>query len=137
MDYGKILVNDTPVELKKIIPGATALEVRIRMPDAVLLAGVAPGSLTSALPDSSTENIQDSLRRIPGVTKVDEVSSESSSSEAEADTVLFRLYAENTAGLVTGVSQALAEAGAEVRDLHLKTPSLEDVFIYLTGRNLR
>jgi ABC-2 type transport system ATP-binding protein len=137
MDYGKILVNDTPVELKKIIPGATALEVRIRMPDAVLLAGVAPGSLTAALPDSSTENIQESLRRIPGVTKVDEVSSESSSSEAEADTVLFRLYAENTAGLVTGVSQALAEAAAEVRDLHLKTPSLEDVFIYLTGRNLR
>jgi len=135
MDHGKILVNDTPVELKKIIPGATALEVRIHMPDAVLLAGAAPGSLTSALPGSSIGDIRESLRRVPGVTKVDEVPSESSS-EAEAGTVLFRLYAENTAGLVTGVSQVLAEAGAEVRDLHLKTPSLEDVFIYLTGRNL-
>jgi ABC-2 type transport system ATP-binding protein len=56
---------------------------------------------------------------------------------AEEGTVLFRLYAEDTAGLITGVSQVLAEAGAEVRDLHLKKPSLEDVFIYLTGRNLR
>jgi hypothetical protein len=57
--------------------------------------------------------------------------------ESEMGTVLFRLYSDNTAGLVTGVSQVLAEAGAEVRDLHLKKPSLEDVFIYLTGRNLR
>jgi ABC-2 type transport system ATP-binding protein len=187
MDHGKILVNDTPIELKKIIPGASALEVRIRMPDAVLLAGAAAG-FTSALPGSTIGNIRESLRRVPGVTKVDEVPSEpgapptqigsaaisgqpatgkpaskssrgrgsswgggawaggawngsgnasASSPEAEPGTVLFRLYAENTAGLVTGVSQVLAEAGAEVRDLHLKTPSLEDVFIYLTGRNLR
>ena len=28
MDHGKILVNDTPAELKKLIPGGTALEVR-------------------------------------------------------------------------------------------------------------
>ena len=55
----------------------------------------------------------------------------------EAGTALFRLYAEDTAGVITGVSQVLTEAGAEVRDLHLKKPSLEDVFIYLTGRKLR
>jgi ABC-2 type transport system ATP-binding protein len=188
MDHGKILVNDTPVELKKIIPGATALEVRIRIPDAVLLAAPS-GGLPSSLPGSSIAKIRESLGRIPGVTRVDEVTSNppappfqagstaagqstagkptgktsrgrgrgsswgggawggggwngnastsSSEDSAEAGTVLFRLYAENTAGLVTGVSQVLAEAGAEVRDLHLKTPSLEDVFIYLTGRNLR
>jgi ABC-2 type transport system ATP-binding protein len=189
MDHGKILVNDTPVELKKIIPGATALEVRIRIPDAVLLAGATPES--APMPGSSVASIRESLERIPGVTKVDEVTSttvgppipngsaaagqsatekpagksgrgkdrggswgggswgggawnggsggngSTPSSGDEAGTVLFRLYAENTAGLVTGVSQVLAEAGAEVRDLHLKTPSLEDVFIYLTGRNLR
>ena len=28
MDHGKILVNDTPAELKKLIPGGTVLEVR-------------------------------------------------------------------------------------------------------------
>jgi ABC-2 type transport system ATP-binding protein len=33
MDYGKILVNDTSVELKKMIPGGNALEVRVRVPD--------------------------------------------------------------------------------------------------------
>jgi ABC-2 type transport system ATP-binding protein len=189
MDHGKILVNDTPVELKKIIPGATALEVRIRISDAVLLAGAPSGGSPSPLPGSSIADIRESLGRIPGVTRVDEVTSNtpapqfqagstaagqstagkpagrtsrgrgrggswgggawgggawngnasasSSDDGAEAGTVLFRLYAENTAGLATGVSQVLAEASAEVRDLHLKTPSLEDVFIYLTGRNLR
>jgi ABC-2 type transport system ATP-binding protein len=136
MDHGKILVNNTPVELKKIIPGATALEVQIRIPDAVLVAGAASGGLPSPQANSSIATIRQSLERIPGVTRVDEVTA-SSEDGAEAGTILFRLYAENTAGLVTGVSQVLAEAGAEVRDLHLKTPSLEDVFIYLTGRNLR
>jgi ABC-2 type transport system ATP-binding protein len=29
------------------------------------------------------------------------------------------------------------EANVELRDLHIARPSLEDVFIYLTGRNLR
>jgi ABC-2 type transport system ATP-binding protein len=136
MDHGKILVNNTPVELKKIIPGATALEVQIRIPDAVLVAGAASGGLPSPQANSSIATIRQSLESIPGVTRVDEVTA-SSEDGAEAGTILFRLYAENTAGLVTGVSQVLAEAGAEVRDLHLKTPSLEDVFIYLTGRNLR
>src|SRR5579862_9688258 len=33
MDYGKILVNDTSAELKKMIPGGNALEIRVRVPD--------------------------------------------------------------------------------------------------------
>src|SRR5581483_5503356 len=32
MDHGKILVNDTPAQLKKMIPGGTALEVRAWAP---------------------------------------------------------------------------------------------------------
>src|SRR5271165_7051946 len=163
MDHGKILVNDTPVELKKIIPGATALEVRVRIPDQVA-SGASAGTVSSADEGYSIERIQEALRQIPGVTAVDVAKSDavmssapkapagsggeaaktddksaasrsrgrgnswnggggggaSSDDDAEAGTVLFRLYAENTAGLVTGVSQVMAEAGADVRDLHLK-----------------
>jgi ABC-2 type transport system ATP-binding protein len=190
MDHGKILVNDTPEALKKIIPGGTALEVRIRIPDTVA-AGEASGSASSpgSLSDGAgaTARIRAALREIPGVTEVAETdeardkspvskpptadvkragkpgrgrgrsgggswsgggggswsggswggASSDQANDVEQGTTLFRLYAEDTAGLVTGVSQILAEAGAEVRDLHLKKPSLEDVFIYLTGRNLR
>ncbi len=53
MDHGKILVNDTPAELKKLIPGGTALEVR-----AYAMDGAAP-------------RLADALAAIPGVTKVD------------------------------------------------------------------
>src|SRR5579885_1338120 len=202
MDHGKILVDDAPEELKKMIPGATALEVRVRIPEPV----AAGGSVAADGQRAATQRILTALRNVPGVTKVDEAQPAANSAaagawangagggatgnaggtpdgkttgnagekpagkqsrkrgggsqwaggggwgggawggfgggapaeeEAEEGTVLFRLYAENTAGLVIGVSQALAEVGAEVRDLHLKKPSLEDVFIYLTGRNLR
>ncbi|MGO8948909.1 MAG: ABC transporter ATP-binding protein [Ktedonobacterales bacterium] len=196
MDYGKILVNDTPAELKKIIPGANALEVRVRIPEAVSLGADGSRNVATAVEGEIVDRIREALRRIPGVAEVDVVNSEvtgplapagssgvtavsaeagksngkptkssrgrsqgsswggggggawggassnggnatAADEEAEAGTILFRLYAENTAGLITGVSEVLAEAGAEVRDLHLKKPSLEDVFIYLTGRNLR
>jgi ABC-2 type transport system ATP-binding protein len=50
---------------------------------------------------------------------------------------VFRLYAEDASGLVVGATQAILETGAELRDMHIARPSLEDVFIHLTGRNLR
>jgi ABC-2 type transport system ATP-binding protein len=186
MDHGKILVNDSPEALKKIIPGGTALEVRIRIPDAVAAGAPPSASLGDRIDQAdATARLRASLREIPGVTEVVEANevgdnslaakppteeakpagkpergrgrsggggggswsgggagswggaSSNQANDGEEGTILFRLYADDTAGLVTGVSQVLAEAGAEVRDLHLKKPSLEDVFIYLTGRNLR
>jgi len=47
MDHGKILVNDTSAELKKIIPGGNALELRIRVPEPVV------ASASDATSDSS------------------------------------------------------------------------------------
>jgi ABC-2 type transport system ATP-binding protein len=38
---------------------------------------------------------------------------------------------------VVEATRSVADSGAEIRDMHLAHPSLEDVFIYLTGRNLR
>ena len=35
MDHGKILVLDTPSELKKLIPGGTSLTLRVRIPELV------------------------------------------------------------------------------------------------------
>jgi ABC-2 type transport system ATP-binding protein len=51
--------------------------------------------------------------------------------------VTYRLYAESASSLVGSAAQAVLAAGAEVRDLHLKQATLEEVFIYLTGRHLR
>jgi hypothetical protein len=57
--------------------------------------------------------------------------------QAEDGTALFRVYAQDAGALVVPATQAILAAGAELRDLHVKRPSLEDVFIYLTGRQLR
>jgi ABC-2 type transport system ATP-binding protein len=131
MDHGKILVLDTPDELKKIIPGGTRLELRVRIPELVA-AGTGP------LPQESTTKTRllDTLRAMPGVVKIDEVAADDDQDSQQGIT-LFRLYAEDAVALVVQATQAAVEANVELRDLHIARPSLEDVFIYLTGRNLR
>ncbi|MGI9012806.1 MAG: ATP-binding cassette domain-containing protein [Phycisphaerales bacterium] len=44
---------------------------------------------------------------------------------------------DNVAANLPGLLQQLAERGYEVRDLSVQSPSLQDVFIHLTGRELR
>jgi ABC-2 type transport system ATP-binding protein len=129
MDKGRILVLDTAAELKKLVPGGTCLELRVHVPQHVS----AGGAHSEAQETSSVLTV---LRGIPGATKVEEVSPPEDEEGAQGIQV-FRLYAEDAGSLVIGATQAVMEAGAEIRDLHIARPSLEDVFIYLTGRNLR
>ncbi len=117
MDHGKILENDTPAQLKKLIPGGTSLEVR------AFAASVDPGVILAA------------LSALPGVTKVDPAIDPAA--EAEPGSCTFRVYAESANSLIGPAAQAILSLGAEVRDLSVKQPSLEEVFIFLTGRHLR
>jgi ABC-2 type transport system ATP-binding protein len=48
-----------------------------------------------------------------------------------------RVVAYGTEGVVTGVVTTLEEQGVSFRDLHTEEPSLEDVFLQLTGREMR
>jgi ABC-2 type transport system ATP-binding protein len=135
MDAGKILVDNTSSELKKLIPGGNSLELHVRIPE--------DGGATVRA------RVLDALRALPGVSKVDEVGQASNApsvvpaaapqqtTEDSLGVVTFCLYAEAAGSLVGPSAQAVLASGAEVRDLHVKRPSLEDVFIYLTGRQLR
>ena len=129
MDHGKILVLDTAPELKKLIPGGTHLELRVRIPELVSV-----GAASKEV--SSKTNLLEALRALPGAVKVEEIPAQAGE-EGQQGITLFRLYAEDAGALVVSATQAVSEAGLELRDLHLARPSLEDVFIYLTGRNLR
>lgn len=129
MDKGHILVLNTPEELKKIVPGGTCLELRVRVPELVSASAAHDGTLPQS-------RVLDTLRAIPGATKVEAVPIPEGE-EGPQDIHVFRLYSEDVGELVTGATQAITETGAELRDLHIARPSLEDVFIYLTGRNLR
>lgn len=139
MDHGRILVCDTPVELEKLIPGGGTLELRVQVP--VPNHVLAPVSRTEEQNYSSSNaanlsHFQRALEMLPGVTKVEEIRS---TGEVEQQTTLsvFRLYAEDTSALPSRVIQVTQEWNAELYDLHLARPSLEDVFIFLTGRKLR
>jgi ABC-2 type transport system ATP-binding protein len=116
MDHGKVLVNDTPAELKKLIPGGTVLEVR-------------------AVSDEDVRDLHGALQALPGVAKVEIASDDKNDSEPAA--MSFRLYGEAANELIGPAAQAVLASGAQVRDLSVKQPSLEEVFIFLTGRHLR
>jgi len=114
MDHGKALVNDTPHALKRLIPGGNALELDVQ-PDAAI-----------------RETLLHALQALPGVAKVEDCTEPES-----ADGFTYRVYAAETSKLVGPAVQAAIEAGASVRDVSTKNASLEEVFIYLTGRHLR
>jgi ABC-2 type transport system ATP-binding protein len=145
MDHGKILVNNASAELKKLIPGGNALEIRVFIPD--------------ALQSSAHQVLRSALEALPGVSKVEEMAAEAvpvmqaaapagpwavrgvpaaaGAPPDEPGIATYRLYAENAGSLTGAAAQAVLSSGAEVRDLHLKQATLEEVFIYLTGRHLR
>jgi len=50
---------------------------------------------------------------------------------------MLRLYAERGGDVAVKAAQIILNAGLELADLHLAQPSLEDVFIHLTGKGLR
>ncbi len=135
MDKGHILVLNTPEELKKIVPGGTRLEVRVR--ERGLVATKATNAVNTTGTDGQSEShLLKALRAIPGAHKVEAVPMPEGE-EGQQDIQVFRIYAEDANEMILGATQAVTQSGAELRDLRVARPSLEDVFIYLTGRNLR
>ena len=55
----------------------------------------------------------------------------------QPETLGFRVYGSSDAGALLHAAQAVIEEHAELLDLRFARPSLEDVFIYLTGEYLR
>ena len=121
MDHGKILVNDSPEALKKTLPGSSALELQA----------------FSAASDHAQVSlrISSSLRLLPGTIKVDTIEGENNSEEPGHYT--FKLFGDNVHLLIGAAAQAISEAGGEVRNVSVQKPSLEEVFLSLTGRHLR
>ena len=129
MDEGRILALDTPDGLKRLIPGGTMLELRLRVPEAV---GALRASEDGAI-DTQNERFRATLGSLPGVTKVEQLAL-----EGQRFRLAFRLYGSSDAGtLLANAAQTVIQEQGELLDLRFTRPSLEDVFIYLTGRNLR
>jgi len=107
MDKGKLLQMGTPAALKSEVPGGYLIELHVQSADGSV------GSLVSALP------------KLPGVVEV----------KTQNNTV--RVYADKAEGLLASAMRVAGDAGVVVTDAHVSEPSLENLFLHLTGRSLR
>ena len=121
MDHGKILVDDSPEKLKRTLPGSSALELQ---------TFTANGDHAAV-----NQRISSALSLLPGTVKVDTAAAGTSPDELGFYT--HKLFGDDVHSLIGSAAQVIAEAGAEVRNVSVKKPSLEEVFLSLTGRHLR
>jgi ABC-2 type transport system ATP-binding protein len=123
VDHGRMIAQGTPQELKASIPGGYLLRLRFGNPTPDLLqrlqalAGVrevrglnAGGALVNA-----AENAQKSAPNQEGVD----------------------IYADRGGSLIPEIANVAVSAGAELSDVHISEPSLENLFLHHTGRSLR
>ncbi|MFF8293755.1 ABC transporter ATP-binding protein [Streptomyces sp. NPDC016309] len=135
VDHGRLLALDTPQALMKSL-SSTALTLTVQpAPPAVPArptgAGEGPGSVSGGLVRV--------LEKIEAVERVETVRQEDTEEGDGAPApVRLRLYSDAPSGSVLpAVITALTEASCDIKDMSVGTASLEDVFIELTGRELR
>ncbi len=139
VDHGKLLALDTTAALTRGLPGSTTVSVSVN------LAG------------TDAEIVTKALLGIEGVERVEQIAVAAGppagmppgvpgapglpvavSARPAAPGGQFRLYTGQEAAVVLpAVLRVLGDTACEVTDLSIGTPSLEDVFIHLTGRELR
>jgi ABC-2 type transport system ATP-binding protein len=153
MDHGKLLALDTPDALTSIVPGESTLEIGIE-PDGAGPAGM-DGLVDGLRQLPGVERVEPVQRGgaggappgfppggfpgggPPGFVPGGGPGGPPGSPNGAAPRHL-RLYCEgDAASLVSPVVRTLGDRGANLVDLQLGRPSLEDVFIHLTGRGLR
>ncbi len=91
---------------------------------AVLKAQAPGGTLVELLLDGDAVEAARRVLAIPGITR------------AEAHGSAVRAYSDRGGEAIAALIQAVTDAGREVTNIHLTSPSLESLFISLTGRKL-
>jgi ABC-2 type transport system ATP-binding protein len=111
IDHGAILTIDTPAALKRSLPGGHILDVWVR----------------------SGTPVGPRLQPLPGVLRMETVASTGDEDGLER----LRLFVDTGNGLLDRVLLAVREGGGDLHHVSLTQPSLEDVYIHLTGKELR
>ncbi|HEX3459810.1 MAG TPA: ABC transporter ATP-binding protein [Acidimicrobiales bacterium] len=115
IDHGQLLALDAPAALVRDMAGERTLDCTVD-PGQAVDAGTVYRELVKLAAVDRVEPLED-----PG-----------------AAGWRYRVYVQGeTAPLLAVVVQAIGDAGASLTDVRLGEPTLEDVFIHLTGRSLR
>ena len=119
MDRGKLLALDTPEALMRGLAGSSTLELSVQA-----VNGDVPEPLVQA------------LGGLAGVEAVEALHDDMPDADAAERRV--RLYVSGEASqLIAPTATLLADRGFALKGVESGTPTLEDVFIHLTGRTLR
>jgi ABC-2 type transport system ATP-binding protein len=126
VDHGKLLALDAPEGLTRSLPGNAALTV------------------TVSTNGHDLRRIGDALSAVEQVERVEHLPGTSAPTPGDVpaappvSTAQFRLYTtELPTAVMPGLLDTLSGLHCGLQDLSIGTPSLEDVFIHLTGRELR
>jgi ABC-2 type transport system ATP-binding protein len=112
IDHGKILTSDTPEALKRSLPGGQILDLWIKTAD----------------------SFGPALAQINGVLRHEEIEVEL---EERDGLKRLRLFVEPRDGVLDDILHAVREKKGALHHVSLTTPSLEDLYIHLTGKELR
>jgi ABC-2 type transport system ATP-binding protein len=97
----------------------------LALDDPAALKAKAPGgTLIEFTFDAESGDLQQMAQGLPGVTRV------------EPNRHVLRVYAVRSADVIPPVIRAAEQAGRGIVDIHLTPPSLETLFVSLTGRKL-
>ena len=75
--------------------------------------------------DGNNDSFQSGLRSLPGVVEI------------KTDQDRVRVYADRVEGLLANAMRLASDENVMVTDAHVSEPSLENLFLHLTGRSLR
>lgn len=151
MDHGKLLALDTPAALTKSLPGSATLDLTVHFAetdaaDDVLKALSEVDNVEKAEqvamggPAGGTGGFPGGFGAFGGFSggAPDGPPGAGGPPLVETQDLRVRLYlTTDPAALLGPVSQLLAGRNARLTAVNLGEPSLEDVFIHLTGRDLR
>ena len=119
MDHGKLLALDTPEALMRGLPGSSTLELSVQ-----------------AQNDEVSDALVQAFDQFAGVERVETIHDDVA--DGDAAERRLRLYVSGEAApLIAPAATLLAERGIVLSGVELGAPTLEDVFIHLTGRTLR
>ncbi|WP_299038392.1 ABC transporter ATP-binding protein [uncultured Pseudokineococcus sp.] len=125
VDHGELLALDTPAALVAEHSSGGSIEVVVTPPDG------ARRPRGSEEADDVGTAVAEATARVRGVTAVDRL-------PGPAPTSRLRLSVDgDPAAHLAPVAEAVSATGALITDVRLGRPDLEDVFLALTGRELR
>jgi ABC-2 type transport system ATP-binding protein len=134
MDRGKLLAIDTPPALVRSLQGSQTLELTARALD----GRPAPYVIDRLGRLPQVERVERLQEAGPGVASRGPASASAGDQADPSPDLRVRIYLSGEAPqLVAPAAGALTESGFTLTDVKLGTPTLEDVFIHLTGRMLR